>query len=102
MSDRSKLPVWTRIWAGDTYIYEGTDSRGRTWRMWFVEDDAPSDPFPAGWRFAPIDELDQINFIAHVGGGREFDTAAMRIDAGEVVGDPGFRHRMGLDEEPTE
>lgn len=98
MSGLSKLPVWTPIYTDDDCIYEAVDSRGRAWRMWLVEDDTPDDPFPRGWRFAPIDALDQANFIKHVGGGREFDTAAMRIDVGEVAGDPDFRHRMGLDE----
>lgn len=94
MSGLSQLPVWD----GDTYIYEAVDSLGRAWRMWFVRDETADDPFPAGWRFAPIDELHQANFIAHIGGGRELDIAAMRIDAGEVAGDPAFLHRMDLDE----
>jgi hypothetical protein len=39
--------------------------------------------------------------IKHVGGGREFYTAAMRIDAGEVARDLRFRYRIGLDK-PTD
>ena len=101
MNSQSQLPVWTPISTGVDIIYEAVDSRGRMWRMWFVEDDAPDDPFPPGWRFAPADAPSQANFLEHVGGGREFDTAALRIDANEVIGDSGFRCRMGLDE-PTE
>jgi hypothetical protein len=66
--------------------------------MWLVTDPAPSDPFPAGWRFAPVDALDQANFIERVGGLREFDTAAIRIDAMLTATDAGFQHRMGWDD----
>lgn len=98
MSGLSKLPAWTPIWTGDDYTYEAVDGRGRPWRLWFVDDETADDPFPRGWRFAPVDALDQVNFIEHLGGGRDFDLAAMRIVGHEIVTDPGFRHRMGLDE----
>lgn len=81
LSDLSQLPSWTPIWTDDGYIYEALDSNGRAWRLWFVKSDSPDDPFPRGWRFAPIDALDQVNFFEHLGGGRAFDLAAMRIDA---------------------
>lgn len=90
----SQLPVWTPIWTGQTYRYEAVDSRGRAWRLWFADGGEPGDPFPRGWRFAPVDELDQLNFLEHVGGGRDFDRAAMRIDAHATAADPDFQHRM--------
>lgn len=98
MSERSRLPVWTPVHTGEDRFYEAVDSRGHAWRMWLVAEDAPGDPFPSGWRFAPVGALEQANFIERVGGLRELDIAAMRIDAGAVVGDKEFRHRMGLDD----
>lgn len=98
MNDRSRLPVWTQIRTEGGFIYEAADSRGRVWRMWLVNEDASGDPFPRGWRFAPVDALDQVNFIEHIGALRELDLAAMRIDAGAAANDPSFRHRMGLDD----
>lgn len=92
--DRSQLPVWTPIWTGGTCVYEALDSRGRAWRMWSVDGDTPGSP-PHGWRFAPIDALDQVHFIEHVGGGRDFDRVAVRIDAHAVAADPDFQYRMG-------
>lgn len=98
VSDRSQLPVWTPIWTGDTYIDElppaptaggGCNSSMMT---------RVKTRFPRVGGSRPVDALDHVNFIEHVGGGRDFELAAMRIDAREVAGEPGFRYRMGLDE----
>jgi hypothetical protein len=95
-AELSDLPVWTPIWceASNTYRYEAKNSWGRTWRLWYVDTDQASDPFPAGFRFAPVDALDQVNFVEKVGGDRDFDKAAYLIDAQQTVSNPEFRYRM--------
>jgi hypothetical protein len=85
MNTPSRLPVWTPV-ADDVYIYEALDSQDRVWRLWWVRDPAPDDAFPAGWRFAPGDALDQVTFLPHQGGGREGDAAAARIDLALFLG----------------
>ncbi len=96
---RSKLPMWTTIGNVADGVYEAIDSRGVMWRLWCVWSDAPGKP-PLEWRFAPVEALDRVGIIEHIGGGRALDIASMRIDAREVVGDQRFRDGMGLDE-PT-
>lgn len=97
---RSKLPEWTEIGNFADGVYEAVDSRGVAWRCWCVWGDVTNRP-PLEWRFAPVDALDQVRVIEHIGGGRELDIASMRIDVDEVIGDQRFRDSMGLDE-PTD
>ncbi len=58
--------------------------------------DTPHRP-PLEWRYAPVDALDQVRVIKHIGGGKELDIASMRIDLNEVIKDQGFRDSMGWD-----
>lgn len=99
MSGLSRLPVWTPVRTGGSLVYEAADSAGRAWRMWFVDEPAPADPHPPGWRYAPVENLGQAGFIEHLGGGREHDIAAARIDPSGVTTDPAFRYRVGLDDD---
>ncbi|MFI6030838.1 hypothetical protein [Amycolatopsis magusensis] len=105
------LPQWTPIHDGpdselyeDGLYYEATGSDDRTWRLWMVTDTRPDDPFPAGWRLAPVDALDQTNYIQRVGGFREFDQASLRIaDRHELRADPlAVRQQLGLGPTPEQ
>jgi hypothetical protein len=85
VSDLPKLPMWAVRSTEDGFVYENEDSQGRVWRMWRVTAPAPGDPFPEGWRFAPVDALDQIQFVKF-GGLRELGW----------ITEGGFRHHLGL------
>lgn len=94
---RSTLPMWTEVGNRADGVYEAVDSRGVAWRCWCVWD-VVTGRLPLEWRFAPVNALDQVSVIEHIGGGRELDIASMRIDVDEVIGDQEFRDHMGLNE----
>lgn len=96
---RSKLPTWTEVGSRTDGVYEAVDSRGVAWRLWCVWDAAGAPPVE--WRFAPVNALDQVSVIEHIGGGKELDIASMHIDTREVVRDQRFWDDMGLDK-PTD
>ncbi|UKD50808.1 hypothetical protein L3Q65_00500 (plasmid) [Amycolatopsis sp. FU40] len=81
MSGLPTLPVWQRFHTDAGVTHEALDAAGRAWRLWFEPQGTPGSPLPAGWRFAPLDALDQTGFIEHRGGARELDIAAVRITA---------------------
>ncbi|MYW90510.1 hypothetical protein G3I59_32130 [Amycolatopsis rubida] len=87
MRDRTEPPVWRRLYDAPGFVHETVDHRGRAWRMWFADTDAPGDPHPRGWRLAPLATLDQTAFVSHTGDGREFDAAAELIAADEAARD---------------
>ncbi|MFE3170092.1 hypothetical protein ACFXPA_04640 [Amycolatopsis sp. NPDC059090] len=87
MRDHTEPPAWRRLYDAPGFVHETVDHRGRTWRMWFADTDAPGDPHPRGWRLAPLATLNQAAFVPHTGDGQEFDTAAELIAADEVARD---------------
>jgi hypothetical protein len=91
------LPLWTAIKLGGPY--EAVDPVGTTWRLWAVYSPTADDPFPAGWRLAPQDDLGNVSFISGIGGlYHAMDMAGLRIAADAVRADPdGARRQLGFD-----
>jgi len=80
--------------------YEATAPDGTTWRLWCADSPPPDDPFPAGYRLAPSDNLGNVNFISGEGGlYHALDMAGLRIAADAVRADPdGARRQLGLED----
>lgn len=95
------LPLWTQIGGIGSTIFEAPDPGGTMWRLWAVDDPAPADPFPRGYRLAPCDDLDNINFITGEHGlYHTLDTAGLRIAGDAIRRDPeGARRQLGLTED---
>jgi hypothetical protein len=75
--------------------YEATDPHGAVWRLWAVDSPPADDPFPAGYRLAPRDDLANVNFISDHGGlYHALDTAGLRIAGDAVRADPGGARRQ--------
>jgi hypothetical protein len=95
------LPQWTQLGGYGSGTFEAPDPTGVMWRLWAVDDPAPGDPFPRGYRLAPRDDLDNINFVTGEHGlYHALDTAGMRIAGDAIRLDPdGARRQLGLTEE---
>jgi hypothetical protein len=80
--------------------YEATDPHGVAWRLWAAGSPPADDPFPAGYRLAPRDDLANVNFISDHGGlYHALDMAGLRIAGDAVRADPGgARRQLGLED----
>lgn len=98
MADRGPLPQWHLV-DEETGVFESTGDDGTRWRLWQVAAPSPDDPFPAGWRLAPSDDLTNTNYIAGVGNMYfAMDLAGMRIAGDAVHTDPeGAKRQLGFD-----
>lgn len=91
MSADGPLPQWTMLKPGGPY--EATAPDGTAWRLWHEDR-------PAGYRLAPRDDPDKVNYVTDEGGLYvALDLAGMRIAGDAVRADPeGARRQLGLDE----
>jgi hypothetical protein len=96
-SHQGPLPEWTM--AGYGGPYEAVDPGGVAWRLWHAEKPSAADPHPAGYRLAPVDDLDIAEYVtADRGLYHALDMAGMRIAADAVRDDPeGAVLQLGLD-----
>lgn len=98
MSYDGPLPQWTPVGHGGPW--EAADPHGRMWHLWHVDSPPADDPFPAGYRLAPYDDLGNVSYItAEHGLYHALDTAGLRIAGDAVRADPdGARRQLGLED----